>query len=215
MPYIYGLAEEASRTGVPLMRPLFLEFPEGREGKPLDLLAPNEFMWGEALLVAPSPWPESPQPYTIVLPPGAWYDYWTGNALTEAPVITPVLGHLPVYVRAGSILPSQPLVQSTSETPQGPLTLDVYPGPQCHGSVYADDGTTLAYKRGTYFRQHFTCGSDQPGELHLDIGPPEGSYIPWWQHFLIRTHLGEEVRELSVADPAKAQRIPLMSALSK
>jgi len=119
MPYIYGLAEEAARTGIPMMRPLFLEFPGPVKGKPLDLLAPNEFMWGEALLVAPSPWPESPAPYKLVLPPGDWFDYASGKKLPEAPTLTPTAGVLPVYVRAGAILPSEPLVQTTSETPQG------------------------------------------------------------------------------------------------
>ena len=144
MPYIYGLAEEASRTGIPMMRPLFLEFPDLADS------VPNEFFWGPSLLVAPSPWPESPQPYKVVLPPGGWFDFWTGSKVEGAPLITPEPGKLPVYVRAGSIIPSQPLVQSTKETPDGPLTLDIYPGPDCQGSVYLDDGISLAYRRGGF-----------------------------------------------------------------
>jgi alpha-glucosidase len=215
MPYIYALAEEAARTGIPMMRPLFLEFPTPVKGQPLDLLAPNEFMWGEALLVAPSPWPESPQPYKLILPPGDWFDEASGKKLVEAPILTPTAGVLPVFVRAGSILPSQPLVQSTAETPQGPLTLDIYPGPTCHGSLYADDGASLAYKRGAYFRQRLTCASDQPGEWHLDIAAPEGAFTPWWRSFRVRLHGDQEVTETIVADPGKSQRIPLLSALSK
>lgn len=215
MPYIYGLAEEAARTGIPMMRPLFLEFPAPVKGLPLDLLAPNEFMWGSALLVAPSPWPESTEEYKVVLPPGDWFDYASGRKLSEAPTITPSAGVLPVYVRAGSILPSEPLVQSTSETPQGPLTLDVYPGPDCHGSVYLDDGVSFGYKRGLYFRQRFTCGSDSPGEWHLDLGAPEGSFFPWWHTIRVRFHGDQEVFETMIADPAKSQRITLTSALSK
>ena len=215
MPYIYGLAEEAARTGIPMMRPLFLEFPAPIDGEPLDLLAPNEFMWGEALLVAPSPWPESPEAYKVVLPPGDWYDYASGRKLAEAPTITPAAGILPVYVRAGSIIPSQPLVQSTGETPAGPLTLDIYPGPNCHGSVYADDGTSLAYKRGAYFRQLFTCGPDREGAWHLDLGAPQGSFFPWWHAMRVRFHADQEVIETMVADPVESQRITLTSALSK
>jgi len=209
MPYIYGLAEETSRTGLPMMRPLFLEFPEA-----LDV--GGEFLWGPSLLVAPSPWPESPHPYKVVLPGGGdWFDFWTGAKVNGKPEITPEPGKLPVYVRGGSIIPSQPLVQSTRDRPDGPLTLDIYPGPDCHGSVYADDGETLAYKRGAYYRQSFTCASDRPGELHLDIAAPEGSFTPWWRSFRLRLHGETEVIETSVEAPQKSQRISLMSALSK
>jgi alpha-glucosidase len=215
MPYIYGLAEEASRTGIPMMRPLFLEFPEGEKGRPYDLAAPGEFLWGPSLLVAPSPWPESPQPYKVLLPPGEWYDFWSGRKVEGHPEITPDPGRLPVYVRAGSIIPSQPLVQSTKERPEGPLTLDIYPGPDCRGSVYLDDGVTRAYRRGAYYRRSFACGSDSAGELHLDLAAAEGSYTPWWHTLHLRIHNGEEVVESSVEDTREAHRIPLMSALSQ
>jgi alpha-glucosidase len=215
MPYIYGLAEEASRTGIPMMRPLFLEFPEGVENKPYDLAAPSQFMWGRSLMVAPSPWPESPQPYKVVLPAGAWYDFWTGTKIEGQPEITPEIGQLPVYVRAGSIIPTQPLVQSTKETPQGPLTLDIYPGPDCHGSVYLDDGLSLAYKRGAFYRQSFACGTDAEGRPYLDIAAPEGGFTPWWPGLRLRFHGEEEVIESSVDTPHTAHRVFLMSALSR
>ena len=210
MPYIYGLAEEASRSGIPMMRPLFLEFPHLAEGA-----LNNEFLWGPSMLVAPSPWPESPQSYKVVLPPGGWFDFWTGRKVESAPEITPEPGKLPVYVRAGSIIPSQPLVQSTKETPDGPLTLDIYPGPDCRGSVYADDGISLAYKRGVYYRQSFTCGSDETGARHLDIAAAEGSYQPWWRQLRLRLHTNDGVREVLAEASASLKKIPLMSALSK
>jgi len=79
MPYLYTTAEEMSRTGVPIMRPLFLEFPHATtDGHPIDLDAGSEFLFGPDLLVASAPDPESPAPYDVILPPGAWFDYWTG-----------------------------------------------------------------------------------------------------------------------------------------
>src|SRR6202044_3645865 len=71
--------------------------------------------------------------------------------------VTPALGDLPVFVRAGAILPGQALVQSTSETPQGPLSLDVYPGDDCRGTIYADDGHSMAYTGQSYLRQQVRC----------------------------------------------------------
>jgi len=201
LPYIYTLAEENSRTGIPLMRPLFLEFPNAADDKhPLDLDAGNEFMWGPSLLVAPAMFQEEPQHYGVKLPAGDWYDYWTGKkAIGKAPegdpVITgeakgppavvevdiqPNLGELPVFARGGSILPLQPLVQSTGEKPRGPLELRVYPGPNCGGSIYQDDGTSFAYQRGEYLRQTFRCEATT-GTVQVRFGAREGTWAPWWK----------------------------------
>jgi len=194
MPYIYTLAEENSRDGMPLMRPLFLEFPN------VDIDAGNEFMWGPSLLVAPAMFQEDPQNYSARLPAGDWYDYWTGKKIEGKPPegdpvidgpakgpaavmevdIKPVLAELPVFVRGGSIIPRQPLVQSTSETPKGPLELRVYPGANCSGSIYQDDGISFAYRRGEFLRQSFTCEVAE-GEIRLKFGAREGSYAPWWK----------------------------------
>jgi len=187
MPYLYTVAEEFSRTGVPVDRPLFLEFPEA--ATPLDVNAPNEFLFGPDLLVAPPPFPEQPDAYELKLPPGVWYDYWTGekvqpaaadkNPSTAKLLIEPRLDFLPVYVREGSIIPMQPVVQSTEETPQGPLTLRVYPGNNCRGSLYEDDGKTLAYTRGEFLHLQFSCSVTSKG-LSLHVGEHEGPFRPWW-----------------------------------
>ncbi len=202
MPYLYTLAEETSRTGIPMMRPLFLDYPDAATDKhPLDLEADNEFLLGHDLLIAPSPYPEAPDAYTVEFPTAAWFNYWTGERIPHPPAdppadpnqpasaadlvpltasVHPALDALPVYVRAGAILPLQPLVQSTGETPQGPLELRVYAGPDCRGSLYTDDGETFAYKRGQYLRQSFTCALTPDG-LRIDLSAREGSYTPWWK----------------------------------
>jgi alpha-glucosidase len=177
MPYLYTLAEEAARTGVPIMRPLLLEFPEFGTGGP-----DSQFLFGPALLIAPPP-DESEDDYLLVLPPGSdWFDYWTGHALgKEAPLLlSPNIHPLPVFARAGSILPRQPLVQSTAERPQGALELLVYPGPEASGTVYWDDGITLAHTRGVFLRQAFTARPGSEG-LHLALSAQDGTYRPWWQ----------------------------------
>jgi alpha-glucosidase len=157
------------------MRPLFLDFPE----QPQVALNDQEFMFGDSLLVAPKVWPFM-DPYTVTLPAGDWYDFWTGEkASAQTLKLDPALDTLPVYVRAGSIIPEQPVVQNTDETPQGPLTLNVYPGPQCRGSLYVDDGNTLAYEHGDTFRILFSCNIS-PNHLDVTISAPDGSYPPWF-----------------------------------
>jgi hypothetical protein len=179
MPYLYTLADEASRTGLPLLRPLFLEFPDAAPDRhPIDIdrEAASVFLLGRDLLIAPAPYPDELDVYNVEFPSSNWYDYWTGMKIVppvtpadqimtavpaqSAPVvvrISPELAKLPVFVRAGSILPIAPIVQSTNETPNGPLTLRVYVGNQCMEELYQDDGKTYAYQRGNYLRMNFSC----------------------------------------------------------
>jgi len=82
-------------------------------------------------------------------------------------------------VRAGAIIPQQPLVQHTGEMPNGPLELRVYPGPDCAGSLYLDDGRTFAYTRGEYRRISYTCQVTKDS-VRVKIAGPEGTFPPWW-----------------------------------
>jgi alpha-glucosidase len=204
MPYLYTLADEASRTGLPLVRPLFLEFPNAApDGHPIDtdIPAAGEFMLGRDLLIAPSPYPEEQDSYEVEFPTSGWYDFWTGKrvALPISPTaanpdplavldrdgqfsvrVAQELSQLPVFVRAGSILPIAPIVQSSGETPQGPLTLRVYPGEGCSGELYQDDGKSYAFQHGVYLRMKFSCNKTADG-MRLDISSHEGSYPAWWK----------------------------------
>ena len=204
MPYLYTTAEETSRDGMPILRPLFLEFPHATvDEHPLDLDASGEFMFGPSILVAANPSPEDVAPYEVHLPPGLWYDYWSGAPLdrrgpvtsqdheiretvntTLPPIlVTPKLADLPVYVRAGSILPMQPLTQSTNEKPVGPLTLRVFPpvpGDACSGELYVDDGKTFDFRKGQFLRLHFRCTAAPDGSVTLTLAKPEGRFTPWF-----------------------------------
>jgi alpha-glucosidase len=184
LPYVYTGMEESSRSGVPLMRPMFLEFPAEAS------VATNEteFMFGDALLVAPK-LTDGLDPVHVKLPAGDWFDFWTGKPMTGGSEIevNPALDVLPLYVRAGSIIPEQPLIQHVGETPQGPLRLRVFPGPNCHGSIYADDGETFAYKRGEFQRTMFTCAASTNG-VTVSIAAPLGRYTPWWRTIEVTVH---------------------------
>jgi len=202
LPYFYTLAEEASRTGLPMMRPVFLEFPEiFSPSSPWFDHLDTEFLLGSGFLIAPQPFGETLDDYAVSFPSGTWYDYWTGEKMAEQPAapsitevvtaaagkklaepkkIHPRLETLPVYVRGGSIVPLEPLVQNTDETPSGPLELRVYPGAQCAGSIYLDDGHTLNYQHGEYLRQAFTCQSDA-NSMRITFHARQGSYVPWWK----------------------------------
>jgi alpha-glucosidase len=209
MPYLYTVAEETSHDGLPIDRPLFLEFPHATDdGSPYDLTTGgSEFLFGSRILVAPNPSPEEVAPYAVHLPPGTWYDYWTGEqvargalagtldleqrdkVIAQKPLmVTPTLDRLPVYVRGGSILPIAPLVQSTTEVPNGPLILRVFPpnsDEACAGEVYTDDGHTFDFRNGEFARIHFACSVAADGSLHVEIARQEGNWRPWWHEYRV------------------------------
>ena len=209
MPYLYTVAEETSHDGLPIDRPLFLEFPHATDdGSPYDLTTGgSEFLFGSRILVAPNPSPEEIAPYSVQLPPDTWYDYWTGEqvvhgalagtldleqrdkVIAQKPLmVTPTLDQLPVYVRGGSILPIAPLTQSTSEVPKGPLTLRVFPptsGEACAGEVYTDDGHSFDFRNGAFARVHFTCSVAADGSVHVEIAKQEGNWRPWWHDYRV------------------------------
>ena len=234
MPYLYTLAEETSRDGVPILRPLFLEFPHAAaNGYPMDLDAGGEFMFGPSILVAASPSPEEVAPYELHLPPGLWYDYWTGEKIDRRvtaaardleirdpaagpkPImLDPGLADLPVYVREGSILPISPLVQSTEENPSGPLTLRVFPGENCHGELYQDDGKSYDFRKGAFLRLKFSCTVNPDGSIAVDVAAREGSFKPWWTSYRIEVVGAKTLRPDTGQNTGPAEQTTLGTAVT-
>lgn len=219
MPYLYSVAEESSRTGVPMLRPLFVEFPNAAaDGHPMDVdrYASAEFLLGSKLLIAPSPFPDEQDDYLVEFPFAGWYDYWTGLQVRTVPgvfpsaSVHPQLDQLPVYVRPGTILPMEPLVQSTAELPKGPLTLRVYPGPRCDGRLYQDDGATFAYRRGESLQMQFKCEIANDG-LHLQIGAHQGTFRAWWREIHVEV-FGWRTPAEGIVVNGKRQEIAIRAA---
>jgi alpha-glucosidase len=176
MPYLYTGIEETARTGLPLMRPLFLEYPQAPEFYDDN----RDFLFGRDLFVAPVT-TEMVDAEDISFPPGEWYDFWTGakHQYKEQIQLRPRLDEMPLYVRAGAILPMQSVVQHTGETPEGPLQLRVYPGEDCRGSLYQDDGHTFAYHKGEILRIQYSCAVS-PASITVTSSVEKNAFKPWW-----------------------------------
>jgi alpha-glucosidase len=186
LPYIYTITEESAQAGIPLMRPIFLEYPQAAEFYRDD----HDFLLGPDLFVSPVV-SEMIDAQGVALPPGEWFDYWTSEKHTDKDQINlhPRLDEMPLYVRAGAIVPMQPLVQSASEKPRGPLQLHAYlptstSGPDaavkaCRGTLYQDDGHTFAYQKGEILRINYSC-QVAPGSVSLTSNIEKNSYQPWW-----------------------------------
>ncbi len=146
LPCNYTLAREACDTGLPMMRALWLHYPDDAEAVKIG----NEYLWGRDLLVAPVT-EKGAKSRRVYLPSGTWYDWWTGekvegNRWIERPVD---LTTLPLYARAGSIIPLDPIRQYTSQPVTEPTTLRVCPGADGTFTLYDDDGQSLGYRDGS------------------------------------------------------------------
>ncbi|MGH9075676.1 MAG: glycoside hydrolase family 31 protein, partial [Acidimicrobiales bacterium] len=144
LPYLLSAAGEAARFGWPMLRPLCLEFPED----PASWRTATEYLLGPDLLVVPV-LDDSPDPVTVrcTLPPGAWVDWWTGSPHDGPAVIeqTVPLERVPLFVRAGAVVPMGPGGSHTGEIPEGRWTLHCWPGPARPTVVY-DGDLALRYR---------------------------------------------------------------------
>jgi alpha-D-xyloside xylohydrolase len=121
LPYLWSFANEAAETATPLVRPLVLEYPDDPTAHHVD----TQFLLGPWLLVAPVFEPGGPQ--KVYLPPGRWYDFWSGEAL-NGPCwldLTVPLDRIPLYVRDDSLVPMGPEQSHVGERPWSPLELNV------------------------------------------------------------------------------------------
>jgi alpha-glucosidase len=184
LPYTYTTVEETTRTGLPIMRPLFLEYPQTAAFYDDD----RDFLFGNDLLVEPVV-SEMVDPLVVNLPPGNWYDFWTAAQVTNKDklVLHPTLDELPLYIRAGAIVPMQKVIQYTGETPSGPLELRVYPGDNCHGALYQDDGHSYDYQKGAFLRVAYSC-TVANHTLTVASHIEKNGFKPWWNMTELRIY---------------------------
>lgn len=145
MPYLYSLGYQTYRTGAPFMRALFMDFPSD----PKVATIGDQYMFGPAFLVAPVT-EQGVTSRPVYLPAGSdWYDYWTEQRYTGGQTIDAAapIDRIPLFVRAGSIVPMGAPVQNTSSR-QPIEAIRVYPGRDASFTLYDDDGTTNAYVSG-------------------------------------------------------------------
>jgi hypothetical protein len=180
-PYLYKYSREAYDTGVPTVRAMVLEFPD--DPATWSKRTQYQFMSGESLLVAPV-YEDSPIRNDIYLPAGKWIDYWDGaefnGSMTLNSYAAP-LDKLPMFVRAGAIIPMYPEMLYDGEKPKDPVTLDLYPFGKSRFEMYEDDGVTQGYRKGesarTPIEMEAPFALDTPGEtVTVKVGAASGQF---------------------------------------
>ncbi len=169
MPYLYSVVRECHESGLPPMRALWIHYPDD----PAAVQRGSEYLWGRDMLVAPVV-ERGAVSRKLYLPRGRWYDFWTNELIDGGREITRAvdLETIPLYVRAGGMLPFGPLKQYTSQDTNEPVELVIYPGANSNFSLYEDDGVSFDYRKGTFTKFQFDW-NDETSEL--SIGGPRVS----------------------------------------
>jgi len=175
-PYMYGLAHEAATTGAPILRALMWDYPQDPHA--WDETWKYQFLLGRDLLVAPvyrSQAASRGWRRDIHLPQGRWIDYWDGRALqvgAEGRTLDrPVeLATIPLFVRAGAIVPMYPAMLYDGEKPLDEVTFDLYPQGSSQYTLYEDDGNTRRYEQGESSQQQVRMQAPAQGSGPVQVG---------------------------------------------
>ncbi|MBM3275179.1 MAG: DUF5110 domain-containing protein, partial [Candidatus Sericytochromatia bacterium] len=173
LPYLYTQFRRASEDGLPILRPLLLEFPDDAEVAAIA----DQALVGPDLMVCPMVRPGVTR-RAVYFPDGDWYDFWTGARFygPDWRVARGDLATLPLFVRSGAVIPRSRWGPSTAQQPRDVLTLEVFPGEDLHGEWYDDDGRSFAYRTGGYALWLFTGGTDEESALRLRLEHVHGGF---------------------------------------
>ena len=197
IPYIYTYAWLAHTESMPILRPLYLEYPKLEEA----YRHPHEYFFGSQMLVAPVL--DASGNRSVYLPPGEWIDYFSGRRYHGGRSFTAhyAVDQIPVFVRAGSIIPSQPADMAWSDArPPDQLVLDVYGSGVGRFDLYEDDGTSMAYAQGRRALTPMTLTAAAGGMHRLAIGPATGTFAGQVQRrsWELRIHAASRPQSMAV-----------------
>jgi alpha-glucosidase (family GH31 glycosyl hydrolase) len=167
LPYLYSAVREATKTGMPVMRALWLHYPDD----PIAVARGDVFLWGRDILAAPVV-EQGAKERRLYLPRGVWHDYWSGERHEGGREIARAveLDTLPLYVRAGAVLPLGPVRQYTAENIDEPLSIAIYPGADGAFLLYDDDGASFDYRKGQWLGIQMAW-NDRQRRLSLRLAP--------------------------------------------
>ncbi|MGX5694740.1 NPCBM/NEW2 domain-containing protein [Agromyces soli] len=216
MPYIYTLAAESHRSGLPMMRSIALEYPKDPGAYSVE--ANTEFLLGTDYLVAPV-FTKTTVRNGIYLPAGAqWVDYWTGQVYEGGQVLNghpAPLDQLPLFVRAGALVPQGIVARNASLVPEdSPVTLSLYPQGESEFALYEDDEVTRGYADGESSTQRFTVDAPEAGKkgtVTIGIGERKGDYDgkAAARPYRIEAHTGSAPKNVTAGGKKVAQKASL------
>jgi alpha-glucosidase (family GH31 glycosyl hydrolase) len=196
IPYVYTYTWQAHKQSLPLMRPLYLAYPDLEES----YRHPHEYFYGDEMLVAPVL--DASGDVDVYLPPGRWLDFFSGKHYDGGTTFTAhyAADATPVFVRDGSIIPEQPVSDYSDAKPLDTLIVNVYGADAGHFDLYEDDGASLEYTQGRYALTPIAHAMSSDGTHELVIEPSNGTFSGQVQTrgYEIRIHAASKPTRVSV-----------------
>lgn len=188
IPYIYSYDRTATTEGVGIVRPLTFDYPDDPQVRN-DV---DAWMFGDGLLVSPVV-VKGQTEKDIYLPAGTWTDYFSGKVYQGGQTIhyavdSKTWSDIPLFIREGAIIPTQPVMDYVGESPVTELSVDVFPAAHpTHFDYYDDDGSTYAYEHGVYFSQRLTTRRDGDNVV-FGTEAAHGTFKPALKYYLVKVH---------------------------
>ncbi|WP_255557850.1 glycoside hydrolase family 31 protein [Flavobacterium taihuense] len=199
-PYIYTYAREAHDTGLPLMRALFLEYPNDTETFELN----GQFLFGKELLVAPVV-EKGAVTKKLYLPEGEWINFNDGKSVYKGKqwiTVEAALDVIPLFVKKGAIIPSMPVMQYIHEKPIYPVSFDFYPdkvGKESSFVFYEDDGESRDYEKGIFCKTKITAIANSLSyAIHISAREDKGYKPLGSRNFIIKLHTNSKPKSVFV-----------------
>jgi alpha-glucosidase (family GH31 glycosyl hydrolase) len=212
LPYIYNAARDTCTTGIPIMRPLVLEYP----ADPQVLNMADEYLFGPDILVAPMLEQDALE-RSVYLPQGNWIDYWSEEIHVGQRFITSQakLDKIPLFIRQGAIIPTGPQMQYSAQYALDPLTLEIYRGADRSLTLYEDDGKSNAYQNGECAETRFEIRHGSQGFI-CHLGETNGKFTGCVSErtIILNIHLQTQA-ETVTCDDAPVPALKTSEALSE
>ncbi len=210
MPYIYNAFYQSSVASTPIMRPLIYNY----QNDPRTMGMDDQFLLGDNLLIAPV-YQENQTARKVYFPAEEWYDFWTDEKIVgpiEKLVDAP-LEKIPVFIKAGTVLPRQEVMQYVSETKLDPLILHIYPkSGVSQDSFYEDDGISFDYIKGMYCTTAFELSVDQK-QLTFISDRIAGKFLPADRSYLTKIHAVNQIPRLVKLNDKRLIKVTSMDQL--
>lgn len=193
LPYLYSAVRECSVSGMPIMRALWLHYPDD----PVAVSRGDEYLWGRDMLIAPVT-EKGASSRAVYLPRGVWYDFWSEDAITGGREVSRAvdLETMPIYVRAGAILPLGPVKQYVEESVEEPLEVSIFPGRDGEFLLWEDDGRSFRYRHGEWMGLHFAW-DDRARRLSVELAAGSRMLAPAPRTIRVRLVPAREFRSIS------------------
>jgi Alpha-glucosidases, family 31 of glycosyl hydrolases len=178
VPYIYTASRETYETGISIVYPLYYEYPDLPEAYNFK----DQYMFGNDMMIAPVVSPMSPDTLLSIqdvwIPPGTWVEWYSGKEFTGPEVVHRrfALDEIPVYVKAGSIIPMQKVVHNLDEKFVDPLVLTIFPDKSGSTRIYEDEGNSTGYIHGEYAWTTVSYQLVNDRTVKVEISPVDGKY---------------------------------------